>query len=84
MIDIEKLEYLATAAIEKNNFRASPFSRLNKKPIVQIGSRTLLPNSFQIPRQYLGYHNGMYVYNLEAEAILRYVKRHKAEFMLTD
>lgn len=84
MIDIEKLEYLATAAMKKFNSVANPFSKLTKKPIVQIGSRTPLPNSFQIPNQYLGCHKGMHVYNLEAEAILQYVERYKAEFILTN
>lgn len=84
MIDIEKLEYLAIAAMKKFNSATSLFSGLNKKSIVQIGSCTPLPNTFQIPSQYLGYHNGMHVYNLQAEAILQYVERYKAEFILTD
>lgn len=79
-MQLEELERLATEAI--GNPRKSLFFKDDKPPIVQIKNATKLPEDFPIFNQYLGCHNGKYVYNLDAVAIIKYVQRYKAEFVV--
>lgn len=79
-MQLDELERLATQAI--GNPRKSLFFRNDKPPVVQIKNAVKLPEDFPIANQYLGYHNGKYVYNLDAIAVIKYVQRYKAEFVV--
>ena len=79
-MQLEELERLAAQAI--GNPRKSLFFKNETSPVVQIKNTTKLPGDFPIINQYLGYHNGKHIYNLDAVAVIKYVQRHKAEFVV--
>lgn len=74
---IEHLEKMARDAIAQYNQSAF---KLSGKAIVQFYQSQSLPEEFPLPFEYLGKNKGKYVYNVEAQAILQYCDRYRAEF----
>jgi hypothetical protein len=62
--------------------QTNPFKKkLGTKPVVQIWQNQPL-SEFPIEYEYIGYRKGKYVYNLDAQQVLRYIERYKLEFDL--
>lgn len=67
----EDLKQMAEEAIEQWN--NSKF-RFSKQPLVQFAQHKKLPKDFLIAVEYVGCNRrGLYVYNIDAKEILRYV-----------
>ncbi|MGL5075835.1 MAG: hypothetical protein ACRDBG_08325 [Waterburya sp.] len=78
-MNIRQLKTLAKISIEKHNKSIFPKS---SKAIIQVMQEKQLPVDYPLSFQYIGMMNGKYIYNLEAEQVLKSCERLELEWQL--
>lgn len=76
-MNLEKLKILAKISIEKH--AKSLFPKPNKA-VIQIVQEKQLAANFPFDFQYIGMLNGKYVYNLDAQQVLKLCERFELEW----